>query len=410
MIEVRAARPEDVAAAGEVCVAAYVTDGHVPAGHWYTAELGDAATRAAEADLLVAVEDGTVVGTLTRAPAGTPWAEVAEPGEHELRMLAVAPVARGRGVGEALVRSALDRARGDGAARVVLTTVEFMGTAQRLYARLGLRRAPDRDWRVETGAALVYVADLVDRPGPRLEVATWPPLSTRMIGPWQLGISAGFTRRGNSAVLLDSQDGALASLDDVEAAYRAAGQRPILRLATDRSPAPAAGPLRAELDARGYRTVSTTRVLARPVRGAGEAGAAASGVDVAPAPDDAWLAGWLGTKTRTSGDVATEVARRLLTGVPARYLTARDRDGVIGVVRAARAGDWVALSCLAVDERARRRGLGRALTLAALGAPDEDGRPAQRAFLQVEIANTAASSLYRSLGFVEVDEYTYAEL
>ncbi len=63
------------------------------------------------------------------------------------------------------------------------------------------------------------------------------------------------------------------------------------------------------------------------------------------------------------------------------------------------------LSCLVVEPRARRRGLGRHLTRAALGAHDG----ADRAFLQVEVRNAGALALYRGLGFVEVDEYTYAE-
>ena len=147
---------------GELTAAAYVRDGILDADHWYAAELRDAAGRAAEAELLVAVEQDRVVGTITRAPYGTPWAEIAGPGEHELRMLAVDPVARGRGVAEALVRDAIRRAGADGAAAVVLTTVSTMTAAQRLYARLGMARVPERDWTVEAGAALVYVAHLAD--------------------------------------------------------------------------------------------------------------------------------------------------------------------------------------------------------------------------------------------------------
>ncbi len=100
-----------------------------------------------------------------------------------------------------------------------------------------------------------------------------------------------------------------------------------------------------------------------------------------------------------------DLARRLLTGSPAVYLTAVDAGAVVGTIRAARAEPWVGLSCLAVDPRARRRGLGRRLTAAAIAA--QPG--VERAFLQVEVANDAALALYRDLGFDEVDEYTYAE-
>jgi GNAT superfamily N-acetyltransferase len=229
------------------------------------------------------------------------------------------------------------------------------------------------------------------------------PLEVSDVGPWQVGLSGGFTRRGNSALLLGDPAHALGSLDAVEEVYREAGRPPILRTGTDRSPAPPPPELVDELDRRGYRTVSTTRVLARPVAGAAPP---ADGVRVtaADAPDDAWLSGWLGTKAATTA-VDVDLARRLLTGSPAVYLTAADAGGVVGTIRAARAEPWVGLSCLAVDPSARRRGLGRRLTAAAIAA--QPG--VARAFLQVEVRNVAALALYRDLGFVEVDEYTYAE-
>lgn len=258
-------------------------------------------------------------------------------------------------------------------------------------------------------------------PGAGVEAATWVPLRVESVGPWRVGLSHGFTRRGNSALLAEGSSvvEALDGLDEVERAYAAAGRPAIVRLGTRRSPDPSPPELRAELDARGYRTVSTTRVLATDLahgsrgtgaRAPGEAAGSLgdlAGVQVLAAdePDDAWLHGWLGTKTATSGEVGLDVARLLLTGSRARYLTAADADGVVGTIRAAVAGSWVGLSCLVVAPRARRRGLGRHLTRSALRAHGG----AERAFLQVEVHNSAALALYRGLGFVEVDEYTYAE-
>jgi ribosomal protein S18 acetylase RimI-like enzyme len=74
-------------------------------------------------------------------------ADIARPGEAEMRMLAVARDARGRGVGEALVRACVDRARAvEGCTSVALSTQRTMVTAHRLYERLGFVRTPDRDW------------------------------------------------------------------------------------------------------------------------------------------------------------------------------------------------------------------------------------------------------------------------
>lgn len=96
-----------------------------------------------------------------------------------------------------------------------------------------------------------------------------------------------------------------------------------------------------------------------------------------------------------------------MTGAPARYLTASDDAGVVGVIRAAPSGDWVGLSCLMVAARARRRGVGRVLT--ELGLRDAAGRGAARAFLQVEEHNAGARGLYVGAGFEVADVYEYRE-
>ncbi len=140
--------PAELDAVGRLTLAAYDHDGYLgEAEDGYRSELLAAEDRAREAQLVVAVDDdGTLLGTVTFARAGTPWAEVSGPGEAEFRMLAVAAHARGRGVGDALTRWCLDRARADGCRGVVLSTLPAMHGAHRLYERLGFARTPDRDW------------------------------------------------------------------------------------------------------------------------------------------------------------------------------------------------------------------------------------------------------------------------
>jgi ribosomal protein S18 acetylase RimI-like enzyme len=70
-------------------------------------------------------------------------------------MLAVAHGARGRGVGEALVRQCVDRARELGLTGVALSTQPSMGPAHRVYERLGFTRAPERDWQPVPGIRLL---------------------------------------------------------------------------------------------------------------------------------------------------------------------------------------------------------------------------------------------------------------
>ena len=117
-MKLRRATSWDYAIAGELTVEAYAEFTTGPKDP-YIAHLRDAATRDREAELWVATpddRDDLVLGTVTICPIGSPWRELAGEGEGEFRMLAVAPSARGRGIGEALVRLCLDRFRDDGAA------------------------------------------------------------------------------------------------------------------------------------------------------------------------------------------------------------------------------------------------------------------------------------------------------
>lgn len=148
---IRRSQPADADAVGTITEAAYRHDGHLgmDGGDAYAALLRDAAARMAEATVLVAELDGVVVGSVTVAPSGTPWANVARPGELEVRMLGVAAAARRRGVAEALMVAVEEHARSLGLGTVVLSTSVDMFSAQRLYERLGYRLQPDRDWSLD---------------------------------------------------------------------------------------------------------------------------------------------------------------------------------------------------------------------------------------------------------------------
>ncbi|MGI5457893.1 GNAT family N-acetyltransferase [Streptomyces sp. CA-249302] len=148
-IQIRPADPTEYDALGEITAQAYLQDGLLAFGDeddWYLGELRDVAKRAAHAEVLVAVSRTELLGGVTFAPASGPMAELARPGEAEIRMLAVAHAARGRGAGEALVRACVDRARAAQCTGVVLSTQHTMHAAHRIYERLGFRRAPGRDW------------------------------------------------------------------------------------------------------------------------------------------------------------------------------------------------------------------------------------------------------------------------
>jgi len=154
---VRAARPEELDAVGELTLAAYLADGFLNEDDGYAEELRAARHRSELAEVVVAtdVAGHELLGTVTFCLAGSPYAEISQPGEAEFRMLAVSPGARGRGIGHTLVRWCTDRAREQGCTAMVLSSLDRMDTAHRLYGRMGFERLPERDWRPDPDIALV---------------------------------------------------------------------------------------------------------------------------------------------------------------------------------------------------------------------------------------------------------------
>jgi ribosomal protein S18 acetylase RimI-like enzyme len=163
-IKIRPAVAAEFARLGEIVVGAYTALGALEGDDGYVPQLRDVARRAAEAVVLAAVDDSTdaPVGCVTYVPdASSPWAEHLRPGEASIRMLAVEPAAQGRGVGTALVAACLERARAEGRTAVFLHSLPIMADAQRIYARFGFRRVPDRDWVFPDFLLMGFVLDLV---------------------------------------------------------------------------------------------------------------------------------------------------------------------------------------------------------------------------------------------------------
>ncbi|MDX3325388.1 MULTISPECIES: GNAT family N-acetyltransferase [Streptomyces] len=158
-ISIRPARPAQFEDLGEITAQAYLGDGLLDFGAEdpYLEQLRAVGRRAAEAEVLVALDaDGRLLGGVTYVAPGSPWADIAGDDEAEFRMLAVSPEARGRGVGEALVRTCIERARAaEGVSGIVLSTAPAMLGAHRIYRRLGFVRTPERDWCPLPGLSLL---------------------------------------------------------------------------------------------------------------------------------------------------------------------------------------------------------------------------------------------------------------
>lgn len=90
---------------------------------------------AARSAYFVVEEDGKVIGGGGIAPL-----EGGDGDTCELRKMYFLPVARGRGLGERMMRLCLDRARQFGFRRCYLETLTGMDGARRLYERVGFGR------------------------------------------------------------------------------------------------------------------------------------------------------------------------------------------------------------------------------------------------------------------------------
>lgn len=151
---IRSALPAEFAEIGDIRVAAYQADGFLTAASQYASTLRGLGT-IGDGNILVAVADGQLLGTVMLQHWPHAGQVVRRPGEAEIRALAVAPGGRGKGTGRALVRAVIDRAASDGVRHLVLCTMGSMRTAHHLYEQAGFSRLPDRDWSPQPEVTLL---------------------------------------------------------------------------------------------------------------------------------------------------------------------------------------------------------------------------------------------------------------
>jgi ribosomal protein S18 acetylase RimI-like enzyme len=146
-------------------------------------------------------------------------------------------------------------------------------------------------------------------------------------------------------------------------------------------------------------------MTARPAAIAGLAAPSARGaliapVQVADAPDEAWLGMY-----HYRGQKLPPVARRLLMSAPWQAFASVREDGqTIAIGRVAADAGWAGITAIETDP-AHRRGLARAVTAAL--ATRAAARGATGLYLQVEDGNAAARTLYEGMGFTGHHRYHY---
>ena len=141
---IRPAREDELDAVASLIVDAYAEyAAHMSPDAWSTFanDIANVRGRQNDATLLVAEEDGQLVGSVT---VFSGW-RGAQEGTAGVRLLAVPPEHRGGGVGRALLQDCIDRARRAGKRRLVMTTTQEMAVLRDLTERMGFQREKDLD-------------------------------------------------------------------------------------------------------------------------------------------------------------------------------------------------------------------------------------------------------------------------
>lgn len=167
ILRIRDARDDERNALRNVTLAAfkeYATIMLQPLWVRYRQQILATLDAAGPAERIVAERHGAMVGSvlLYRPGAHTYGSTAGGVDEPEVRLLAVVPAARGKGVGLALMTECARRARCAGATTLGLHTMDMMQAAMRMYERMGFVRAPDLDFSPAEGVLVkAYRLDLL---------------------------------------------------------------------------------------------------------------------------------------------------------------------------------------------------------------------------------------------------------
>lgn len=160
MLQIREALSNEMDSVREQRVQAYEEHSQkVPVGHWNAlkkAILADTDVQAG-VEFLVAELNGEVVGSIVLYPAKSDAYDglVDELDYPEIRMLAVSPNVRSKGIAEELVNECIKRAKQKEYKYIGLHTADFMTSAMRLYERIGFERQPQFDFEPANDGIIV---------------------------------------------------------------------------------------------------------------------------------------------------------------------------------------------------------------------------------------------------------------
>jgi GNAT superfamily N-acetyltransferase len=226
----------------------------------------------------------------------------------------------------------------------------------------------------------------------------WPALETRSDRGWVQRLAGGYTKRANSINALAPGSALTDELKNgLEAPYRAAGLPPIWRLTP-------LAPIGTDdlLAAAGYRRIDESLVQRAILD---DRFVPDPEVQIAPAPSDAWLAGFATLSPVAPAHRETMIRMLRSIAAPVGFARVENKGQPVAFALGVVDGDHVGLFDVLVAPQARRRGLARRLTQSIGAWGREHG--ARFCYLQVVATNAAARSLYADLGFETVYSYAY---
>ena len=148
-IEIRDAEPHEFEMTGRITADAYREFVGTLNADWqsYLDHIADVSGRADRTKILIALENESILGSATLELDGR--VDLDEdgplgPNEAHIRMLGVAPEARGRGIAKMLMTECETRALASGRTVMTLYTTHLMKSAQAMYESLGYERGEDR--------------------------------------------------------------------------------------------------------------------------------------------------------------------------------------------------------------------------------------------------------------------------
>jgi len=160
MLVIRDAVEEELPFIREQRITAYQEHAaRIPEGHWQALKeaISSDADQQPGVEQMVAEHAGKIVGSVILFPAKSDAYEglVDELDYPEIRLLAVSPEARGKGIAKALVTECIRRTKAKGFQQIGLHTGQFMAGAIALYEGMGFERLPQYDFEPANDGIIV---------------------------------------------------------------------------------------------------------------------------------------------------------------------------------------------------------------------------------------------------------------